>query len=111
MFKFPRHRQSWSLRGERKEKGRKRIDPIGTMRNQTSSSSSSSATSYHFELSEWLTFGAIFTAPSGQTDFISAGLRTGVVAKFVVARSAQIGATVAVIMFVAFDAVAVIQRV
>ena len=58
-----------------------------------------------------LTFGTVFTAPSGQTHFVAVWFRTGVMTEFVVSRTAQIGASVSVIMFVAFDAVTVIQRV
>ena len=57
-----------------------------------------------------LTFGAVFTTPAGQADLV-AGLGARVVAELVVARPAQVGAAVAVVVLVALDAVAVGQDV
>lgn len=68
-------------------------------------------TNYRPPRKQNLTFGAVLSTPSGQANFISTGFRAGVVAKFVVTRTAQVVTAVAVIVLVAFDAVTIIKSV
>ena len=57
----------------------------------------------------FFTFGAVLSGPSAEADLVAV-LAARVVPELVVAGPAEIGAPVAVVVFVAFDPVLVIQR-